>query len=200
MLLAAVAVGAFFINIKLACADVDNWLSYEIACDYGIIKLKVPPNHRFKQSPRRKQVLLDEARPVQQIFSAQYDFGLLKWNDISHFEVVYALARLTEPLPSSTSLIEIKSKLNEMLRRRLGRPSAAEMWQSEIVSLESGKWMRSFDPNDLFAESFFHRCGTQLVLIVSPAYFVDRRDSNNLMWLKTRQSLFKEMVSNIQCQ
>ena len=197
--LTAVVAGIFFINVKNAWADVENWLSYEITFEGGAITLKVPPNHRFKDSPRQKHVMLNDARPVQQIFSAQYDFGLLKWNDIAHFEVVYTLVRFSKPLPNNTPLMEIKPYVNEMLRRRLGHPSAAEGWQAEIVSLDNGEWIRSCEPSNSFTESFTRRCGTQLALIVSPAYFVDKRNGKNSEWLNARKSLFRKMVSNVRC-
>src|SRR5687767_9205791 len=67
----------------------DKWLSYEISWNAGVVRLKVPPNHRFKEAPLIQSVSISPAKQYEQIFSAQYDYGWLRWSNVAQFDVTY---------------------------------------------------------------------------------------------------------------
>lgn len=192
--------GITFAAGKRIDADKEKWLDYEIRYEGGLVSLKVPPNHRFKDKPRVFDKNFESPESIlNQIFSAQYDYGWSRWDNVAKFEVVYTLARLGNSSSIETSLLELRPMLNRALRAELGHASSSEKMDAEIVSIANTPWMHLFDPEKPASEAYVRRCGTQFALLVAPGYFGKdfRRDSD---WFKVRRALFREMVSEIKCQ
>jgi hypothetical protein len=176
--------------------DTSKWQSYEVRYEGGQVRLKVPPGHRYRDDASLRTIALGRPGKVEQIFSAQYDFGWRPMWNLSRFEVHYTLVWLLEPFSINAPLADVKPLLLRSLREGLGFSTAAETMQFKVEELESGSWLHFTDKTDLDGEFYAKRCGNEFVLMVTPVY---KRGIKSTTWLKEKQAILKAMVGSVRC-
>ncbi len=181
--------------------DVTLWIEYEIDYGEGRLSLRVPPNHRFRDLSHYLSRPFKSLEPdLNQVFTAQYDYGWRRWSNIAQFEVTYTLVRLVDPLLADVSLQDFRLALTKAIERAQDEPRGARDWSIEQFEGESSlRWMRSFDPNVEYAESFAALCSPTLALIVTPLYWGDDLASS-LRWKAERRSLIRPLLSTVICE
>jgi len=182
-------------------ADTSHWIVYTVDIGEVTVSLSVPPNHRFKDQPTHLVRKLDSREPFRNLaFSAQYDYGWLRWDNIAQFEVTYTTVSLTKALAADVPLAEFRQELSRAVERADRRPSGARDWAiEEVAGSAAMRWMRSFDPADEFRETFAALCSPDLAIIVSPLYWGDEL-AKNIEWKRKRRALVRPMLEKIHCQ
>jgi len=181
--------------------DPKKWLAYEVDYGGGKVWLSVPPNHRFKELPQHLVRPFEASAPrMNQIFTAQYDYGWLRWKNISEFEVTYTVVKLTQALPADVQPLQFREAITRTVETATGRSTIAANYAAEAVADGVNRpWIRAYNPSDELAEWYATLCRPDLALIVTPWYLGEklRQDPE---WRANRRALLRQLLGPIRCQ